>query len=138
VGSFEISVPHLERGVLNARYAKTKARIRDLPTQPISERMTHMIKGLLRGEGIKPHHFKRLTDDEQNTMTHFVKRSSVMGKQRSSYKPDKDLLTIKLGEIDAGNDSAELREEAVKLAEKLYRAGILLRSEFEQVQKETE
>ena len=97
--------------------------------------MTHMIKALLRGQGIKPHHFKRLTDEEQEKMTHLVKRSSALGKSRSSYIDDKTLLTIKVGEIDAGNDSAELRDQAVKLAEKLYRAGILLRSEMEDVKR---
>lgn len=115
-GIYLINLTRLhEQCVFNLVY-KTKKTIPNLPSVKISENFREVIYRILANEHIKN---VKLTDTEKEYLQKIIKRSGVLDSSVNEQNKLENKFNILLGEVGAGNNNEDIKEQINKLKKQL-------------------
>jgi len=126
LGKYEFDRAKLKHhATLSLRYGKTKRKVNGMPNSQITNNLKDHLLHLTTGEGMP----KQLEPHEQNMLHHLIKKSEADIRLQpllvKSTKPAMDPMTelyTMLAEVDAGNDSNNLKVAIEKLLTRLQKA----------------
>ena len=135
-GKYDINLPALDRNQLTVRYTKNKRTVQDMPTRKVSDAMSALLQAMLRDKEMGEvgwgnlmlfgEEMKSLSDEEKEFACYFCNRAGVFPMEdakaliRHRLQGLYERYELVKGEIDAGNNSVELKKELKDLVYELH------------------
>ena len=149
MGVYDIHALDLLNHKFRIRYSKNKTQVRDFPPRKVSPAWANFIHMVVKDRTLGDPEWNNLThmhtelaslpEAEQEAMLHFFNRAKIFPIENSrslvTHMYDQKFKRFELvkGEIEAGNDNKELKQELKTLAYTLRTVGRITASEFNQL-----
>ena len=121
-GKFIINTDKLESNKLRVLYKKTFLNLKDLPTKTITDNFKDLLLELIEMQKFNERLFNSLDKKERDLCKYLLEKSNVrkilkikLVDNNDEFESYKSKLELLIGEINAGNDSPLLKQDALQI-----------------------